>query len=135
MIKNKMTIQFYRNLGKLFYAIAAADGNVRPIEFGKLKTFIKKQWLDIDNLEDTFGVDAAYQIEVVFNWLNEDEELNAKACFKDFINYKKNQNHLFTQDIRRLILKTASAIAYAFSGINKSELILLAKLDLELKIP
>ena len=130
-----MTIQFYRNLGKLFYAIAAADGNVRPIEFGKLKTFIKKQWLDIDNLEDTFGVDAAYQIEVVFNWLNEDEELNAKACFKDFINYKKNQNHLFTQDIRRLILKTASAIAYAFSGINKSELILLAKLDLELKIP
>jgi len=133
--KKKMTIQFYRNLGKLFYAIAASDGNVRPVEFEKLKSIIKKQWLEVDNLEDTFGTDAAYQIEIVFDWLNEDEELNVKACFNDFINYKKNQNHLFTKEVRRLILKTTSAIAYAFSGINKSELILLAKLDLELKIP
>jgi uncharacterized tellurite resistance protein B-like protein len=133
--KKKMTIPFYRNLGKLFYAIAAADGNVRPIEFDKLKALVKKQWLDADDLEDTFGTDAAYQIEIVFDWLNEDEELNVNTCFKDFINYKKSQSHLFTQDIRRLILKTASEIAYAFSGINKSELIVLAKLDIELKIP
>lgn len=132
--KKKMTIQFYQNLGKLFYAIAAVDGNVRPVEFDKLKAFVKKQWLGIDDLEDTFGTDAAYQIEIVFDWLNE-EELNGKACFKDFVNYKKSQSHLFTQDIRRLILKTASKIAYAFSGINKSELIMLAKLDIELKIP
>ncbi|WP_308992868.1 hypothetical protein QLS71_015595 [Mariniflexile litorale] len=133
--KKKMTIEFYRNLGKLFYAMAAVDGNVKPIEFDKLKTLVKKEWLVVDDLEDTFGTDAAYQIEIVFDWLNEDEELNVKVCFKDFINYKKSQSHLFTQDIRRLILKTASAIAYAFSGINKSELTLLAKLDIELKIP
>ncbi|MEP3836741.1 MAG: hypothetical protein ABJM36_03800 [Algibacter sp.] len=133
--KKKMTNAFYQNLGKLFYAIAAADGNVRPVEFDKLRTLVKKQWLEVDNLEDAFGTDAAYQIEIVFDWLNEDEELNATACFKDFINYKKSQNHLFTQDIRHLIIKTASAIAYAFSGINKSELALLAKLDIELKIP
>ncbi|GAA4241348.1 hypothetical protein [Winogradskyella damuponensis] len=133
--KKKMTLAFYQNLGKLFYAIAASDGNVRPIEFDKLKNLVKTQWLDIDELEDTFGTDAAYQIEIVFDWLNEKEELNAEACFKDFIAYKKGQNHLFTPDIRRLTLKTASTIAYAFSGINKSELALLAKLDIELKIP
>ena len=133
--KKKMTIKFYQNLGKLFYAIAVSDGNVRPVEFEKLKTFVKTQWLDVDDLEDAFGVDAAYQIEIVFDWLNDDEELDTKACFNDFINYKKSQNHLFTKDVRRLILKTASAIAYAFSSINKSELILLAKLDLELKRP
>ncbi|MEH1008115.1 MULTISPECIES: hypothetical protein [unclassified Winogradskyella] len=133
--KKKMTLAFYQNLGKLFYAIAASDGNVRPIEFDKLKNLVKTQWLDIDELEDTFGTDAAYQIEIVFDWLNEKEELNAEACFKDFIAYKKSQNHLFTPDIRRLTLKTASTIAYAFSGINKSELALLAKLDIELKIP
>jgi len=133
--KKKMTLAFYQNLGKLFYAIAASDGNVRPIEFDKLKNLVKTQWLDIDELEDTFGTDAAYQIEIVFDWLNEKEELNAETCFKDFIAYKKSQNHLFTPDIRRLTLKTASTIAYAFSGINKSELTLLAKLDIELKIP
>jgi hypothetical protein len=131
--KSRMTLQFYQNLGKLFYAIAASDGNVRPIEFEKLKTFVKKQWLDVDDLEDNFGTDAAYQIEIVFNWLNEDEERNAKACFNDFINYKENHSHLFDKEVRQLILKTASAIAYAFSGINKTELIMLAQLDIELK--
>jgi hypothetical protein len=133
--KNRMTITFYQNLGKLFYAIAMSDGNVRSIEFEKLKTFVKTQWLDIDDLEDAFGVDSAYQIEIVFDWLHDTEELNTKTCFNDFISYKKSQSHLFTEDVRRLILKTASAIAYAFASINKSELILLAKLDLELKRP
>lgn len=131
--KKKLTLAFYQNLGKLFYAIAASDGNVRDLEFDKLKGCVKKQWLDIDELEDTFGTDAAYQIEVVFDWLNNVEELNVKACYDDFMTYKNDQNHLFTIEVRRLILKTASSIAYAFSGINKSELIMLAKLDIELK--
>lgn len=131
--KKKMTIQFYQNLGKLFYAIAAIDGNVNPVEFDKLKKVVNEQWLDLDDLEDAFGTDAAYLIEIVFDWLNENGNLNAEACFTDFINYKTSQSHLFTKDIRRLILKTASKIAYAFSKINKSELRLLTKLDMELK--
>jgi len=133
--KKKMTYAFYQNLGKLFYAIAASDGNVRPTEFNQLKALVKKQWLEVDDLEDAFGTDAAYQIEIVFDWLNDNKQLDAEMCFKDFIDYKKSQSHLFTMAIRRLILKTASAIAHAFSGINKSELTLLAKLDIELKIP
>ncbi|MBB5268441.1 hypothetical protein [Algibacter amylolyticus] len=130
-----MTLQFYQNLGKLFYAIAAIDGKVSAKEFEKLKLLVKKQWLEIDATEDAFGTDAAYQIEIVFDWLNEAKSLNTKACFDDFINYKKSQSHLFTKEIKGLILKTASAIAYAFAGINKSELTLLATLDIELKIP
>ena len=126
--KKKMTLTFYQNLGKLFYAIAASDGNVRDLEFNKLKAFVKKQWLDVDDINDAFGTDAAYQIEVVFDWLNHDDALNVQACYDNFVAYKKDQSHLFTDDVRRLILKTASSIAYAFSGINKSELIMLAKL-------
>lgn len=130
--KKKMTLSFYQNLGRLFYAIAASDGNVRDLEFNKLKVFVKKQWLDVDDIDDTFGTDAAYQIEVVFDWLNRDDELNVQACYDSFIAYKKDQSHLFTDDVRILILKTASSIAYAFSGINKSELIMLVKLSIEL---
>ena len=131
--KKKMTLKFYQNLGKLFYAIAASDGSVREAEFEKLKILIKEQWLAIDAIEDVFGTDAAYQIEVVFDWLNRDEEFKAKSCYDDFVSYKNSQNHLFTEEVKRLILKTASSIAYAFAGINKAELIMLAKLDLELK--
>ena len=131
--KKKMTLKFYQNLGKLFYAIAAADKEVRDEEFDKLKELVKKQWLEVDIIEDTYNTDAAYQIEIIFDWLNEADKLDAKACYNAFINYKKEQPHLFTANIKKLILKTAHAIAASFSGLNKSELIILAKLDIELK--
>jgi hypothetical protein len=131
--QKKLTLTFYQNLGKLFYAIAASDGSVRDIEFDKLKTFGKKQWLNVDDIDDAFDTDAAYQIEIVFDWLNNGDELNVQACYNDFITYKNDQSHLFTDEVKKLILKTASSIAYAFSGINKAELIMLAKLNIELK--
>ncbi len=131
--QKKLTLTFYQNLGKLFYAIAASDGNVRDVEFDTLKEFVKKQWLNIDEIEDAFSTDAAYQIEIVFDWLKNGNELNVQACYDDFITYKNDQSHLFTEEVKKMILKTASSIAYAFSGINKGELIMLAKLDMELK--
>ena len=131
--RNKLTLKFYQNLGKLFYAIAAADHEVRNTEFDKLKELIKSQWLQLDPIEDKFNTDAAYQIEIVFDWLNNQKALDTKKCFNDFIDYKNKQRHLFTKNVKQLILKTGSAIAASFSGINKSELIILAKLDMELK--
>ncbi|GAA3561572.1 hypothetical protein GCM10022395_10250 [Snuella lapsa] len=132
-IKN-MTLQFYQNLGKLFYAIAAADRVVETKEFETLKELVKNQWLEVDDINDAFGSDAAYQIEIVFDWLNTHEtELSIEKYFNDFIAYKNEQKHLFTDAVNKLIIRTASAIAASFSGINKSELILLAKLDMELK--
>ncbi|WP_339917430.1 hypothetical protein [Yeosuana marina] len=131
--RKKMTLKFYQNLGKLFYAIAVADNNVKNTEFDKLKELVKQHWLELDSIEDIYTTDAAYQIEIVFNWLNSEKKTDANACFDDFVNYKNEQKHLFTSNVKELILKTAGAIAAAFSGINKSELIMLANLDMELK--
>ena len=131
--KKKLTHKFYQNLGKLFYAIAAADRKVRDAEFDKLKSIVKNQWLDVDPLTDEFDTDAAYDIEIVFDFLKNEERMNIYSLYEDFVDYKKDQKHLFTPEIKKLILKTANAIAASFSGINKSELILLAKLDIELK--
>ena len=131
--KKKMTLKFYQNLGKLFYAVAIADKQVHKFEIDELKSIVKKQWLDIDSIIDDYDTDGAYQIEIVFDWLNKETHLDAKSCFNDFVTYKNEQPHLFTDEVKKLILKTANAIAASFSGLNKSELIMLAKLDLELK--
>jgi hypothetical protein len=130
--QKKLTLDFYQTLGKLFYAIAAADKNVHNLEFNKLKELVKKQWLDVDDTEDSYNTDAAYQIEIVFDWLNKNE-FKAENCFDEFVSYKKTHSSLFTMEINKLIMKTASDIAASFSGLNKSELIILAKLDIELK--
>ncbi|MGJ5641359.1 hypothetical protein [Formosa sp. S-31] len=128
-----MTNRFYQNLGKLFYAVAAADKAVKPAEINKLRDIVKTEWLEVDALEDEFHTDAAYQIEIVFDYLNTEAPLDSELCYTAFMDYRKEQAHLFTEDITQLILKTARAIASAFSGLNKSELIMLAKLEKALK--
>lgn len=130
--KTHMTLKFYQNLGKLFYAIAAIDNTVHDLEIQKLRALVSKEWLAVDDLEDDFGADAAYQIDIVFDWLRLEEELNPLICYDEFVSYKTDQKHLFTPRVNRLILKTADAIAESFSSKNKSELMLLTKLAMEL---
>ena len=98
-----------------------------------LKELVKKYWLEADIVNGIYISDAAYQIEIIFDWLNKEKKIDAKTCYHDFVRYKKAQSHLFTDTVKKLILKTAHAIAASFSGLNKSELIMLAKLDLEFK--
>lgn len=124
--------KFYQNLGKLFYAIAMADKTVQPIEIQRLKEDVKKYWVPLDDVEDEFGTDAAYQIEIVFDWLHQ-EEADSQSCYIAFVDFFRNNLGKFSPEIRDLIWKTADGIAFSFSGKNKSELVLLAKLKLLLQ--
>ena len=124
---------FYQNLGKLFYAIAAIDGTVKSEELKKLQELVKTDWLKTDVIGASHKVDAENAIVNTFKWLNDDNEYDAQACYNSFISFKKNNEPLFTNKINTLIMHTAGKIASSFSGTNKSELILLAKLNLEFK--
>jgi len=128
-----MILQFYQNLGKLFYAIAAIDRNVREEELERLKKIVKKEWLTSNPLEDVDHSNIEAAIINTFKWLRSDNEYDAQTCYNSFLVFKKEHEDIFTADINQLIIKTARAIASSFSGINKNELILLAKLELELK--
>ena len=69
----------------------------------------------------------------IFDWLHQKEMYDAKTWFNDFLTYKDEHEAQFTDPIKDQILKTAHAIAASFAGNNKSELILLAKLNLNFK--
>jgi len=118
------TVEFYQNLGKLFYAIAASDNSVNELEILALKRIVKTEWTSFDD---------ASQIVQVFDWLNVDQEYDADVCFKNFVSFKHRNEHLFKDSTKQLISKTANEIASSFAGRNKSELIMLARLDLEFK--
>lgn len=128
----KPQLLFYQKTGELFYAIAAADKAVRKEEYNALKKMVLDEWKNLDDYEDPFHIDAAQQIEVVFDWFDY-EQLDANDCFESFADYKKENPTLFTKKRKKLIWKTADAIASSFSGKNKSEVIMLAKLKLILK--
>lgn len=123
---------FYQNLGKLFYAIAAADKVVREEEVKALKKIVEEEWLDIDKINDEFGTDTAYQIEIIFDWLDENQP-DAEEAFKEFKEYRQEHSNLFDEKIDRLILRTSNEIADSFAGKNRAEIMMLTKLRSLLK--
>ena len=124
---NRM-IHFYQQLGKLFYGIASADKTVGKEEIAQLKEIVKKEWVPIENTFNEFGDDSAYQIEIVFDWLVENDWSIGKVI-PNFKIYIKEHPSLFTPQANDLILKTAKTIADSFSGKNKSESVLITELS------
>lgn len=124
--------KFYQHIGQLFYAVASADKIVRKDEIEKLKEIVRKEWLPLDNATDKFGTDAAYQIEIVFEWLT-DRETNSEDSFKKFSTYYTEHSYLFADTYKKTIAQTAASIADAYHGKNKSELHILSELNTLMK--
>lgn len=128
----KLQLLWHQEVGQLFYAIAAADKVVHEKEYAALRKLVSTEWEEIEEATDQFGVNAVYQMEIVFDWFDY-EGLEAEDCFDSFKVYYNDHPTLFTPEKKKLIWKTAQAIADAFAGKNKSELILLSRLHLLFK--
>jgi len=125
---SKPELLFYQKLGELFYAIAASDNMVSKAGYKALTQLVEEEWKCMDDNKEQAETDAAYQISIVFEWFDY-ERMDAEDCFESFINYYHEHQKLFSKKRKQLILKTAHTIANAFNGNNKSELILLTKLQ------
>ncbi len=121
-------IRFYQQLGKVFYCVAAADNIISKTEISTLKKIVKKEWLPMESTLTEFGEDAAFQIEIVFDWLLEND-WDSMDIITEFENFRKEHPRLFTPKTNDLILKTANAIVASFSNENKSEMELIKELS------
>ncbi|WP_293295564.1 hypothetical protein [Allomuricauda sp.] len=127
--RTKMGNELYQNLGKLFYAMAMADHSVHMNEMEKFNEVVREQWLEVDDIEDEFGADAALQIITVFDRLLEYEK-DPEEIYEEFEAFYTEHELLFTPKIKNLAMSTSRAITASFYGSNKSELILLGRLQL-----
>ncbi|WP_394973047.1 hypothetical protein [uncultured Croceitalea sp.] len=126
---NTVGNKFYQKIGNLFFAISMADGSVHTKEIDKLKAMVREKWIPLDDIEDEYGTDSAFQIEIVFDWLLENEKTGSE-CFKEFNDFYQEHKTIFTDKIKKLIIETSASIASSFAGKNKSELMMLGKLQL-----
>lgn len=111
---------FYQALGCLFYAIAAADKNVRDEEEDKLSETLALKWYT------SYGKEAG-QIKNVFDRLNKSRVTSAESM-NFFEHYFSEHKDKFSNEIKTLIWSTVLAIASSHAQKNKSELLLLNKL-------
>jgi len=125
-------IGFSKNLARIFYALAAADKRVHEAEMRTLKNLIRTAWPKLLKKKNELQSDQLYQIELEFDRLVE-ESSDPNNCFDEFVYFMKENREQFSQEIKELIWETANAIVHSFSGKNKSELILLTKLKMNLQ--
>ncbi len=128
MVNSESTqVIFYQKLGELFYAVAASDKVVRKKEFAALKKLVETDWASSEARKDEFGSDIIYQMEIIFDGYDYRQE-DAGVRFDDFRDYYRAHKKLFTPKKKQLIWKTVNAIASAFAGKNKAEVIMLSQL-------
>ncbi len=123
---------FYKELGRLLYAIAAADGRVAEPEVIALKRIVKEELVPQQNGTDHFGSDKAYFTEFEFDVLAE-RGATAEGAFDSFITYMALHHHDLAPERKEMIYRSADAVATAFHGVDKKQLPYLEELHRHLE--
>ncbi len=118
---------FYKELGRLLYAIATADGKVSAKEVRALKRIVSEQLVPQEASTDHFGTDQAYITEFEFEVLAE-RAAGSEEAFDSFIAYMSRHKHDLAPERKALIYRSADAVAQAFHGVGRAELPLLIEL-------
>lgn len=118
---------FYENLGKLFYALAAADNIVANNEFECLTKMVKTEWTCHSQLKEKFETASPLKILKTFDMCRY-KKYDAEICLNEFKVFREKYPDIFTPAINRQIWSTAKIMAHCFPGINKSEVVMMAKI-------
>lgn len=111
--------EYIRALGHLFFAVAAVDRRIEAGEVRALEQSLRNHWSD----------SQADEIQSVFEALFQ-QPPSGNEAFEVFREYFLANPDQFSAFEKQQIFKTADAVASAFSNKNKSELVLLSKLQL-----
>lgn len=118
---------FYKELGRLLFAIAAADGKVTPKEVEALKWVVKDLLVPVEPGSDHHGTDQAFITEFEFDTLL-DRDISADDAFSSFVEYMGSHRHHLSTEKRELIYTCADSVANAMYGVNAKELPFLIEL-------
>ena len=111
--------ELYQALAYLFYAVAMADRKIEMDELAALQKEIQTHWPGQD------GTIIAARFEGIMQ-----HGLSAEEAFPHFEQYFLKHKAHIPSALRHTIFASADAIASAFARKNKSELVLLSKLQL-----
>jgi hypothetical protein len=127
------TRRFYKELGNLFYAIAAADKKISPKEKKKLDDEVQFAWKHYDTTTDRFGSDRAFLIEFEFETMEDNGE-TAENAFLSFESFFRDHQEEIDDLTRHRIFNSARHIAESVRKINHEELAYLIRLKTMMKI-
>jgi len=109
--------QYYKELGKLVYAVAIADGIVQPEEREKLHQFVLKELASNERTYDSSGMNQAFYVDFEFDE-SEKSRLNLNgtvARFSKFINENIEPND------KKLIERSTTLLEVVANAYSKKK--------------
>ncbi len=98
--------QFYKELGKLVYALAIADGAVQEEEKLQLHSFVAKELATYETEYDTSGMNKAFYVDFEFEKSLEEHLDSTKAI----ISYRKFIERNFEKGDEQLLVRALSLL-------------------------
>jgi|688.fasta_scaffold443295_2 uncharacterized tellurite resistance protein B-like protein len=124
--------QVARAIGFLVYAVASADNHVSAEEKQKVHQIVNDNWQVLADAEDPFGVRAMEYIDKIMLGLDE-QHVDSEKAFHSFEEVYQANLDKFTPALKSFIVKVCIETGSAFNRMNKSELVLISRIELLLK--
>ncbi len=118
---------FYKEFGRLLYAVASIDGRISARESETVKRIVKERLVPVEAGMDHFGSDKAYATEFEFDVLV-DRQATSEEAFSSFIAYMARHKNDLTEERKALIYRCAHDVARSVHGIGAREFPLLVDL-------
>lgn len=114
------TALFYKELGKLLYAMSLADKTISKEEKEEVSKQIAERLLHKEMDADQFGTNEAWITQFSFD-TSEDAGEQAEEAFEEFLSFvKQHRNELTAQEID-ICYRLSEHVANAYRHVNKKE--------------
>lgn len=124
--------QVAKAIGFLVYAVASTDKHITVEEKNTVHTIVNENWKLLADKEDPFGVRALDFIDKMFNSL-QDHEVKSEDALEYFKEVYAQNKEKFTPELIQFTLDICIKTGSAFNRMNKSELVLLSRIETLLK--
>ena len=121
-----------RAIAYLAYAVASADHHVDDIERKAIHTYIDEHWQLLADQEDPFGAKTLDFVDQMIPAL-EANHMTSEEAYDHFKGIFEGRKQDFSRELRTFIVQLCIRTGSAFNQMNKSELVLISRVELLLK--
>jgi hypothetical protein len=120
--------KFARCCGYAVYAVAYADKSIEQEERAAIHLFLNENWMELADSSDPFGVKSIEFIEQMMDTLVSDK-LNSELAYERFKELFDSLQNLLSSNQQKFMLNLCVKVGNAFNRMNKSELVLLSRIE------
>lgn len=120
--------KFARCCGYAVYAVAYADKSIEQEERAAIHLFLNENWMELADSSDPFGVKSIEFIEQMMDALVSDK-LNSELAYERFKELFDSLQNLLSSNQQKFMINLCIKVGNAFNRMNKSELVLLSRIE------